>query len=249
MFKKLIRLHTRLFKNATHAILTGLLPPSCILCGLPSQTSTNICVPCSAYLPILPQCCPQCAQFLPSNKIQTKCGQCLSNPPPFDATYARFPYEAPIIQIIIKLKFQHQLSYAQALGEMFMDALPSWYAHQPLPDLIIPIPLHPQRLCERGFNQALEIAKPIAKTLGLAIDYQNVQRIKHTAAQSGLSADERKRNIAHAFAVKRNYKGLTIAVIDDVITTGHTIRECCKVLKQNGAARIDVWCCARRIQK
>lgn len=198
-------------------------------------------------MPILPHSCPQCAQILPATSLETPCGQCLLNPPPFSATHACFAYEPPIIQLIIKLKFQHQLSYAQALGEMLIQALPTWYAYKPLPDLIIPIPLHPRRLCERGFNQALEIAKPIAKTRGLTLDYQGVQRIKPTVAQSGLSAAERKRNIAHAFAVRRDYTGLTIAVIDDVITTGHTVRECCRVLKQSGAARIDVWCCARRI--
>lgn len=120
-----------------------------------------------------------------------------------------------------------------------------WYADQPLPDLIIPIPLHSQRLHERGFNQALEIARPIAKNLAIPIDYQGIKRIKHTLAQSGLSAKARKQNISQAFAAFRDYSGLSIAVIDDVVTTSHTMMEFCRVLKNQGAAHITVWCCAR----
>jgi len=220
-----------------------------VICGLATQTSFNICHPCQQDLPILPHSCPQCAQFLPAAQItDAVCGACLKNPPPFHITHAAFPYEPPIIQLIIKLKFQHQLSYAQALGQALTHAIRTrWYAHQPLPDLIIPIPLHAQRLRERGFNQALEIAKPISKTLGIPIDYQGTRRIKPTAAQSGLPAAERKRNITHAFAVTGDYTNKHLAVIDDVITTGHTMLEFCRLLKQSGAARIDVWCCARRI--
>ena len=97
------------------------------------------------------------------------CGACLKNPPPFDLTHALFPYQPPIMQLIIALKFQHQLSYAQALGEWLTQAIQQgWYRHQPLPDLIIPVPLHPRRLRERGFNQALEIARPIAAYAGSA---------------------------------------------------------------------------------
>lgn len=121
----------------------------------------------------------------------------------------------------------------------------SWYQKNSLPDLIIPIPLHQKRLQERGFNQALEIAKPIAKKFGLPIDYKGIQRIKFTMPQSGLAALERKRNMDNAFSISENYSGLYIALVDDVITTGCTVRECARLLVKHGAAKIDLWCAAR----
>lgn len=244
LLEKFIRIDTRFINS----IFNWLLPPTCLLCGNNWQNTHNICVNCQKSLPILPHHCPQCAQFLPAaitNPI--KCGACLRNPPPFNATYALFAYEQPIISMIIKLKFQHQLGIAELLGELLAKkAKETWYALHPLPDLLIPIPLHPHRLRERGFNQSLEIAKPASKILGLPIDYQGIKRVKATAAQSGLSAAARKQNIANAFVACRDYTGLTVAILDDVITTGHTIMECSRTLKIHGAKHIDIWCCARR---
>jgi ComF family protein len=158
-----------------------------------------------------------------------------------------FPYVTPVIELIIRLKFQRQLSHAQAFGELMCRAISTnWYVHKPLPELIIPVPLHRQRLRERGFNQALEIARPIAKTLAIPVDITGIRRIRDTRAQSGLPAARRKDNIAHAFAAEREYHGSHIAILDDVITTGYTIRELSKELKSRGASRIDIWCCARR---
>lgn len=119
-----------------------------------------------------------------------------------------------------------------------------WYHQQPLPDLIIPMPLHRKRLQERGFNQALEIAKPVSRALKIPID-QAVIRSKATLPQSTLHADERKRNMAKAFTTTRSYAGLHVAVIDDVMTTGHTVTALAQLLIRHGAARVDIWCCAR----
>ena len=239
--EKFIRFNSRYIYNA-------LLPPACNLCGYATRRSLNICSACQKDLPILSHTCPQCAQYLLQTGTKDyTCGACQSHPPPFDRTLALFPYVAPIIQLIIALKFQHQLSHAKLFGELLADKIQTfWYQHQPLPDVILPIPLHAKCLRERGFNQAVEIARPLAKTLSLPLDLHGVQRVKHTAAQSGLLADDRKRNIANAFAARRDYRGLTVAVVDDVITTGHTMTEFCRLLKQNGAKKIDVWCCARR---
>lgn len=209
-----------------------------------------ICVACQKYLPILPEHCPQCAQFLPSTfvmPVDWRCGSCLKNPPPFTAIYPLFPYEAPIIHLITQLKFQQQLQYARVFSELFLQQIREhWYQQQPLPDLIIPVPLHSKRLQERGFNQALEIAKPLAKALALPLDRDGLKRIKPTLAQSGLSALARKQNMQNAFIAERDYVGLRLALIDDVVTTGHTVTECAHLLKQLGAKSIDIWCCARR---
>lgn len=228
--------------------MNRLLPPACVLCGAHGKSAQNICAPCEQALPILPQHCPQCAQFLTfSTDEALRCGACLHSPPPFDRTFALFPYAPPIVQLIVKLKFQGQLSHAKLFGHLMCRAIQhQWYHQQTLPDVLIPVPLHPLRLQERGFNQALEIARTIGKTLELPIDFNGIQRIKPTCAQSGLPALERKLNMAQAFALNTKVTGLHIAVIDDVITTGHTMRELAHVLKMNGARQVDVWCCARR---
>ena len=225
-----------------------LLPPTCVFCGRSTHNTTNICILCRQSLPILPYSCLQCAQILHSSTDKSICGACLKNPPPFNRTFALFPYQLPIVSVIKQLKFHGQLNCAQALGELLTEqAKYSWYVNETLPDLIIPVPLHFKRLQERGFNQALEIVRVAGKKLDIPIDIKGIKRCKATQAQSTLSASERKKNMTNAFKVSKDYTGLSIAVIDDVITTGHTINELCKALKRKGAKHIDVWCCARNI--
>lgn len=227
-----------------------LLPAICILCHSSIGREQNICRACLADLPILPNCCLICARFLVS-EIQSAavCGACLKARPAFDRTFALFPYQPPIIKLIYSLKFHHQLSYANAFGKLLLFQIEhSWYKNQPLPDIIIPVPLHPKRLRQRGFNQALEITKLISKAFKIPLD-DGIVRIKNTAAQSGLKAAERKQNLHNAFILKNhthNYTNANIAIIDDVITTGCTAQSLSQVLKANGAKNIHVWCCARR---
>ncbi|MBV9575689.1 MAG: ComF family protein [Gammaproteobacteria bacterium] len=252
LLTKLIPIHTRFFSSFLKQTISKLLPSVCILCGLSlhAQSSAYFCRACLQNLPILPQACRQCAQFLPAMQatpIPLICGMCLQHSPPFEATYALFPYAPPISNLIIQLKFHHQLSHANALGELLVQKIiHDWYQTKPLPDLIIPVPLHHLRLRERGFNQALEIAKPAAKALHIPIDAFGLKRSKSTAVQSHLKAKAREQNVAQAFVATRDYTSLSVCLVDDVITTGQTITACAKVLKQAGAKTIDVWCCARR---
>lgn len=244
-FMRFITAQNNVFINIISKIQNTILPFFCIICGLRAQNLQQICEYCQQNLPILIQNCERCAQFL-KGEANLLCGECLKNPPPFLKTYALFPYEFPITDLIIKLKFQHQLSHAKALGDMLTQAvLTHWYQQKTLPDLIIPVPLHRSRLRERGFNQAVEIAKPLAKNLQIPLDLQGIIRTKPTLKQSGLSAKERQRNLAHAFISTRDYTGLSVAVLDDVITTGYTVRSLCQTLRENGAENIHVWCCAR----
>jgi len=120
-----------------------------------------------------------------------------------------------------------------------------WYQEKQLPAAIIPIPLHQNRLKQRGFNQAAEIARPISKALKIPLIVNGLVRFKETQSQSNLGAFERRRNVNNAFRSKKYFKNQDIAVIDDVMTTGNTVYEFCKVLKKQGARRISVWCCAR----
>ncbi len=240
----------QILKQSLYAIQSITLPAACVLCGSGTHQhqTANLCDTCHNSLPILPHHCPQCARFLPiSTHPHTICGACLKESPPFDRTFALFPYQPPIISLIAQMKFHQQLSHAYLFGTLLSRQIQDWwYAQNRLPDLILPVPLHETRLRERGFNQAYEIAKPIAATLGIPIDIQGSCRHKPTSPQSGLPAHRRKTNIRHAFSVRTRYDNLHLAVIDDVVTTGQTMREFCHALKQHGASKIDVWCCARR---
>jgi ComF family protein len=234
------------FRQLACQVFNTLLPPHCVLCTRPvTHKIQNICLGCEQDLPILPDSCVKCAQSV-SGGVKL-CGACLSQPPPFDFTYALFPYQPPITFLITGLKFKHKLAYAKALGELMASQISGrWYVGKTLPDVIIPMPLHPLRLRERGFNQALEIVRPVSRKLGIPVDFLGTVREKHTERQSGLLAKERKVNVAGAFKVIGDYKGKHVAVMDDVMTTGETMGAFCRELKAQEPGQIDVWCCARR---
>lgn len=223
-----------------------LLPRTCVFCKNLSYRHQDLCQPCLQDLPILPQGCVRCANILSTPQKNLTCGQCLKKSPPFDCSHVLFAYRAPIPKLILNLKFHHTLIHAKLLGELFAEKIQSdWYRDKPLPTTIIPMPLHAKRLTERGFNQAVEIARPISKILGLPLLIHDFQRKKPTLAQATLPALKRQQNLRNAFLIKRNLEQQHVAVIDDVITTGSTIYEFCRALKKQGAGRIDVWCCAR----
>ena len=222
-----------------------LLPYTCILCHGHSTRSQDLCDDCFADLPHLLYACPRCANPL-ANEHSLTCGFCLKQKISFDATFALFSYQAPITKLIMNLKFGQSLVNARILGELLAQNIQEkWYYNNPLPEIIIPMPLHTQRLQERGFNQAIEIARPIAKKLFLPMEIDACKRIKQTAAQATLPARQRLHNIRNAFHIPETIPYKYVAVIDDVITTGHTMNEFCHTLKQAGVQRIDVWCCAR----
>ncbi|MDR3490933.1 MAG: ComF family protein [Gammaproteobacteria bacterium] len=238
--------------NYFKKVLAWLFPYTCILCHYPSAREQDLCADCLHELPILPQSCPRCANtfaFSPPN-ADLLCGSCLANNPPFDTTFALFNYVTPITKMIMELKFHERLINANILGDLMYEAVISaWYQARPLPDLIIPIPLHPKRQRERGFNQTIEIARPLAHKLKLPLVIKGCHRVKYTDAQARLHKQERKQNLVNAFKITRSFKGLHVAVLDDVITTGQTITHFCQALRAAGAAKIDVWCCAKTQQR
>jgi ComF family protein len=231
--------------NATFKkIYTWLLPYQCILCLKPSDRKQDLCSDCLQDLPTISHACPRCARVLFGT--HATCGSCIINEPPFNTTYALFLYEKPISNLILNLKFQERLVNARILGELFANKICThWYKDKPLPEVIIPMPLHTQRLKERGFNQALEIARPIAHQLCLPLDVMSYGRQRATLPQAQLPLKERKQNIKKAFLKENPHHYRHIAVFDDVITTGQTIREFCKTIKKDGVEQIDVWCIAR----
>lgn len=147
--------------------------------------------------------------------------------------------------MITGLKFQQKLIYAKLLSELFIQQIQKNYDAESLPELIIPMPLHRNRLQERGFNQAVEIARLIVKKLRIKIDLKSCRRVRATVAQTTLPAAQRKDNIKNAFYIASNLSAKHIAILDDVVTTGYTVTELAQELRKSGVERIDVWCCAR----
>lgn len=214
----------------------------CLLCQQ-GRTVDGICNWCRAQLPAINHACLQCGRIL-EDKLESVCGQCLLHPPYVDHTTALFHYAPPMAQMICRLKFQQGLEYATSLAELMADRLLELNVTPP--QVLIPVPLHPKRMRSRGFNQALELARPISRRLKIPIDTQLCLRSRHTHEQSHLSIKDRKRNVRRAFALHRDAGSYQhIAIIDDVVTTGQTVNELARVLKKAGIKRVDVWTCCR----
>jgi ComF family protein len=198
-----------------------------------------LCRECLESLPKLGPACPRCA--MPMALSQT-CGQCLKSPPHFDATRAALRYDFPADQLILGLKYGARLPLADLLGDLLVSALPSASS---APCLMIPMPLHRTRFAERGFNQALEIARRLASSSGRAIHTEGIVRIRDTVRQADLSADKRKANVRGAFECNHDLSGTAVAIVDDVMTTGASLNELARVLKRAGATSVENWVVAR----
>jgi ComF family protein len=222
------------------SIFKRIFPRNCLLCGAASGNLT-VCSGCQADLPWhrQPQC-PQCATPTPLGQI---CGACLRSPPTFDRTHAALIYAFPLDRMIPRLKYHAQLAIAPALGECLSQAV----QHVARPDRLIPMPLHALRIRERGFNHATEIAREVAKRLELPLDTASCQRIRDTPPQMGLKHDARRRNVRGAFACPGDVRGLHIALVDDVMTTGTSLDELATTLKRAGAREVSCWVVARTL--
>jgi ComF family protein len=214
-----------------------LLAQDCLLCQGASGGKL-LCQACARELPSTASACPRCA--LPGGG-DAECGACIANPPHYDASYAAFVYAYPVDALVQALKYGGQL----ALAGLFARALQQRIGCALNVDLIVPLPLHPLRLAERGFNQAAEIAKVLARLYGIRMDAQLARRVRNTAPQTALPWRERVSNMRQAFACERELAGLSIAVVDDVMTTGATLDEFAHTLKRSGAARVENWVVAR----
>lgn len=220
----------------------GLLPATCLLCGAAGAARRDLCDPCRADLQPNPRCCRRCG--LPLAIASAECGRCLKRPPAYTATWAPFVYLPPLAGLLTRFKFSGDLAAGRVLAEL---ALAQWPASGlSLPQALIPVPLHVDRLRERGYNQALELARPLALALGVSLVPQGLQRLHATPAQSGLSALARRRNLRKAFAVPAGTAlPAHVALLDDVMTTGATAHECALALRRAGVQRVDVWAVAR----
>lgn len=226
--------------------LSRILPYTCILCAEASTQQRDICVACEADFPMHQNACLQCGNHLLMAGEKRYCGACLNHPPAFDRLLALCDYAPPIDRMLIQAKFHAQLIHLEILSALLSEKIiRQWYNESPLPHYIIPIPLHRKRLRERGYNQALELAKPISRQLHTPLRQDICIRAKPTVAQSTLPHKERQENVRHAFKVNTSVKDQHIAIVDDIVTTGHTVNALSLLLKEAGAKQIDIWCCAK----
>ena len=220
-------------------LLNAVLPQDCQLCGK-LDAAELLCSACLADLPRLPrEHCPVCALPVPGAAV---CGECLRHPPHFDATHAAFAYAFPLDQLVQAFKYGHQL----ALSRLFAGLMQMDFAAEA--DMMIAMPLSKERLRGRGFNQAVEIARPLAQANNLKLDLHSALRVNDTVAQASLPWKERRANIRHAFECRADFTGQSIIVVDDVMTTGATLDEFARTLKLHGAARVTNWVLARTLK-
>jgi ComF family protein len=209
---------------------------SCFVCR--GAAREILCAECDAELPRLGAgLCARCALASPG---AGPCGRCLAQPPHYDATVAALAYSFPADILVHALKFRGELALAALLGRLLAQRLSP---REPV-DLVVPVPLSARRLRERGYNQAMEIARHAAPP-GVRLDAHLCQRSRDTPAQVGLALEERARNVRGAFRCERALGGATVAVVDDVMTTGATLNEVAATLKRAGAARVVNWVVAR----
>ena len=169
------------------------------------------------------------------------CGTCLRRPPPQEFTRAAFVYQAPLDRLLPRAKFHGDLSSTRLLGRLMACEL----ADAERPQALVPVPLHRDRLRRRGYDQALELARPLARALALPLRDDLLRRVRATAPQSRLASPQRRRNLRGAFAVRAVELPAHVALIDDVMTTGATVEAAATALRRAGVARVDVWVCAR----
>ncbi len=229
--------------NWINIIQDYLLPPTCILCGHPGHNSRDLCHSCYMHLPKNTLCCYRCAEIMETpSTAPVLCGRCLSRHPAFDETYAPFIHQGAIRHLISTLKFGAHYKNARLLGMLLSEHLKQTAER---PDLILPVPLHKARYHQRGFNQAIEIARTVAKELQIPLDLTSCKRHRDTPHQTQLPAKKRRQNLKNAFSIVKPIHARHIAILDDVMTTSSTAHELATVLKKAGVSRVDVWVCAR----
>lgn len=230
----------RFFKT----LFCKVFPSHCLLCLQPSRRQLSLCEPCQGDLPWLTRHCRQCALPLADAGDDERCGQCLSLPPAFSRCLCPLRYDFPVNHLVTGFKYHRQFANGALLAELWLQR---WATplEQP-PELIVPVPLHWRRRLHRGYNQA----ELVARHWSLALDIPMatpLQRRRATAAQQGLSAQDRQHNLHDAFVLRQAklVAGKHIALVDDVLTTGATARNVAAILARGGARQVDIWCLAR----
>lgn len=217
----------------------GLLtPPVCLYCRAPG--ADPVCDGCRQDLPWNRSACPGCAMPL---AFATLCPDCLRRPRAFDAARTAFVLAPPVQTGLWGLKYRSRFEQARVLGRLMAQEIKA--SGEPLPQRLVPVPLHWRRLARRGYNQALELARVLGRELAIPVDTDSLQRLRATPDQIGRSAAQRRRNMRGAFAARCSLAGLHLALVDDVMTTGATFDALARACRKAGAAHVQAWAAAR----
>jgi ComF family protein len=217
------------------------LPQRCELCARHSGTAL-VCAACVRGLPRIENGCPVCA--LPASG-RVICGSCLAHPPPFEGTTSAYAYAFPVDRLVLALKYHGRLALAEWCAHAIVAA--RLQVDAPVPAHVVAMPLAAERQRERGFNQAAEIARAVAPRIGATLIRSGIGRTRATAPQASLPWTERVRNVRDAFVCAVDLTGMDVAVVDDVMTTGATLSEFARTLKEAGAARVENLIVARTL--
>jgi ComF family protein len=218
------------------------LPSICSLCRQFHKSNLAVCAPCIEFLKPLETTCQHCAYPLADDNYLV-CGQCIKNPPHFSKAIIAYVFEEPLRSLMHQFKYNNGLY----LGAFFSHLMLHAFKKQAIkPDCLIPVPMHPKRLKQRGFNQAAVLTQLLARILQLPYDLSSCKKILNTAPQANLNGEERKKNLHNAFyTAPLPYEH--VVVVDDLMTTGNTANELARTLKKSGVKTVDIWCCARTV--
>jgi competence protein ComFC len=236
-------------RQVWNGVLDVVYPPRCLLCGRePAEPFCEICQ--RAILPVTPPFCDRCG--IPVEAGRLVCYHCETGPEPaFAWSQALGQYAGTLRQAIHQLKYDGKTALAQPLGLLLARSLetpsPLLKNNEQGFDAVVPVPLHPARYRERGFNQAERIARVLAQERGWPLDTQGLRRLRQTPSQTALSASARRANVAGAFDTRSPhiFQGQSVLLLDDVLTTSATTGECARVLRNAGATRVAVLALAR----
>ena len=231
----------RRFQTRFYALINRLLDPAiCMGCAHGIEAGQWFCANCLIELKCVNSPCTLCG--LETATKDSFCAACLYDPPRWQKLVAPLIYQGLSRDLLLQLKYAESLHPANSLVTRLID----YYRNiSPAPEVLLPVPLHQQRLLDRGYNQAFEIARILSQLLDIPVDTRALRRIRDTTSQSGLSAAKRRENIRHAFVYQPKTPYVHVAVVDDIITTGSTANEITKTIHGAGCPQVEIWGLAR----
>lgn len=235
-----------MINNCIKKLQNWLFMPSCVVCAAPGEDSLSICSICIGQLKHNKQCCSRCSLPL-ATETRVLCPQCQSKPPDFNTSFIPFQYRGEIISLVRNFKFHGNLTSGKVLADLFCQKLKN--SDVALPETLVPVPLHPSRTRQRGFNQALWLAQQIGKQMSIAVDPTLLKRQLKSESQHQLDKKARLKNLQGVFRLQTNNVSAHIAIIDDVVTTGATANAVANTIKSafnhSDSNTIQLWAIAR----
>jgi competence protein ComFC len=234
--------------RAGEALVSLFFPPHCASCGADTQRGVHVCADCTVRArPIERPFCQRCSEpFEGEIEGDFQCANCGGRELHFDCAVAPYLSRGIVREFIHRFKYDHERFLRRPLGDWLADALSDARLQNPPFDAIVPVPLHPARLRERGFNQAALLAELLAERAAVPV-FECLQRTRYTTTQTRLDRHERMENLRNAFRVRQSasVQSRHLLIVDDVFTTGSTVDECARVLRRAGAASVRVATVAR----